>query len=104
SVVNLAPDTAIVNHCLCGICGGVNHRLARVSASLKAGKVLGSVLIGPIFAVASHDQVMGLRDDAQGDILRTAAAAAGAGKIEQEDVDCRQACLLAITCSRPMPG
>ena len=89
--INLAPDAAVANHCLCGICGRVHNQFARVGACLKAGKALGSILIGPIFAVASHDQVVGLRGRTHGDILRTAAAAAGARKIEHEDVGCCQA-------------
>ena len=78
----------VANDGLSGVCSRVEDCLPGVGASLKAGKVSGSVLSGVVFAIASHDQVMDLRGDAHGDILRTAAAATGAGKIKHEDVGC----------------
>jgi hypothetical protein len=88
SSLTLTLDALVANDGLSGVCCRVEDCLPGVGASLKAGKVLGSVLSGVVFAVASHDQVMDLRGDAHGDILRTAAAATGAGKIKHEDVGC----------------
>jgi hypothetical protein len=86
--LTLTHHTFVANDGLSGVCCRVKDCLARIGASLQARKVLRSVLSGVVFDVASHDQVMNLRGDAQGNVLRTAAAATGAGKIEHEDVGC----------------